>query len=40
MFQIKVVEKIKIHILNSVTFCSENLSIYDVEECGGSREAV
>ena len=40
MFQIKVVEKIKTHILYSVTF-SENRAIYDihmVEAYSGIRE--
>jgi len=30
MFQTKVVEKIKTHILCSVTFCPENRDVYEI----------
>ena len=30
MFQIKVLEKIKVHILHSVTFFPENLAVYEI----------
>jgi len=30
MFQTKVVEKIKIHVLYSVTFCTVNLAICEI----------
>jgi hypothetical protein len=40
MFQIHVTEKIKIHILCSVTF-SENRAVYEIisKKYGGAREA-
>jgi len=40
MFQTKVVEKIKTHILRSVTFC-ENRALYEImwEECSRARQA-
>ena len=38
MFQINVVEKIKIHILRPVTFFSENSAVYE-KKCGGAIEA-
>jgi hypothetical protein len=40
MFQIKVVEKIKVHFLFSVTFLRKSWSLWDNEEkCGGVRDA-
>ena len=40
MFQIKFVEKIKKHILCSVTFFRKSLRLWDnVEKRGGAREA-
>ena len=40
MFQIKVVEKIKTHILFSVTFFRKSCRLWDnVEKCGWAREA-
>ena len=40
MLQIEVVEKIKTHILCSVTFFRKSYRVWDnVEKCGGTREA-
>ena len=40
MFQTKVVEKIKVHILYSVTFVPKIVPFREnVEKCGGAREA-
>jgi hypothetical protein len=40
MFQINVVDKIKIHILYSVTFFRKSFRLWDnVEKYGGAREA-
>ena len=40
MFQIKVVEKIKTHILCSITFHRKSCRLGDnVEKCGGAKEA-
>ena len=40
MFQIKLVEKIKTHILYSVTFSRKSCRLWDnVGKCGGTREA-
>ena len=40
MFQIKVVEKIKAHVLCSVTFFRKFFHLWDnVEQYGGAREA-
>jgi hypothetical protein len=40
MFQIKVVEKIKTHILRSVSFLRKSCRLWDnVEKYGGAREA-
>jgi hypothetical protein len=39
-FRKKVVQKIKTHILCSITFFPENGAVYEnVEKCGGAREA-
>ena len=40
MFQVNVVEKIKIHVLRSVTFFRKSCRLWDnVEKSGGAREA-
>jgi hypothetical protein len=40
MFQIKVVDKIKIHILYSITFLRKSCNLWNnVEKYGGAREA-
>ena len=39
MFWTKVVEKIKTHILSSVTFFQKLRHLWDVEKCGRMREA-
>jgi hypothetical protein len=40
MLEIKVVEKIKTHILCSITFFQKSCLLLDnVEKCGGAREA-
>jgi hypothetical protein len=41
MFETNVVEKIKTHILSSLTFSRKSCRLRDyVEKCGGAREAV
>jgi hypothetical protein len=40
MFSIKVVEKIKTHILCLLTFFPKNRAGYNDEKFGGAREAV
>jgi hypothetical protein len=41
IFQIKVVEKLKTHILRSVAFFRKSCRLWDnVEKYGGAREAV